>query len=248
MHVSWNEFKDIASNDVEANGAFIYRGQSDAAWSLVSSVFRTDIVKNISDVIDYINIILPQVHEPVEAWQGQRWDLTDYHGLAEFLAYLQHNGFPTPLLDFSMSPYIATYFAFTNVNHFNPESDKVAIYRFNRELWTEKFSKKTDIADTEPNVSILMPYLRGNHKLALQQGLFLWSNIADIKDYIESKEESNGQYLTKYTIDVTERPRVIKELSLMGISEVQLNPSIESVCKKALEDIIGLIPMNSKRG
>jgi hypothetical protein len=33
----------------------------------------------------------------------------------------------------------------------------------------------------------------------------------------------------------------------MGISAVQLVPSIESVCKKAVEDLIGLVPMELKK-
>ncbi len=173
--------------------------------------------------------------------------MADYHGLAEFIAFLQHNGFPTPLLDFTASPYIAAYFAFEGIDHFDPKSDNVSIYRFNRRLWGKKFSDKTDIADTNPMVSFIKPYVRGNHKMALQQGSFLYANISDIETHIRGNEEFEGQYLSKYTIDVEERPRVIKELSLMGISAVQLSPSIESVCKKALEDVIGLIPMKKNK-
>lgn len=247
MHINWKKFKEIASADIEADGAYVYRGQCDAIWSLISSLFRTDIVTNPSNIIGYVNYILPKVKEPVEAWSGQSWNLTDYHGLAEFIAFLQHNGFPTPLLDFTASPYIAAYFAFEGVNHFDPKSDNVSIYRFNRNSWDDKFPNKTDIADTNPKVSIIMPYIKGNKKMAIQQGLFLYSNIADIEEHIRSNEEFEGQYLTKYTLAVTERPLVMKELLLMGISAVQLNPSIESVCKKALEDIIGLIPMRKAK-
>lgn len=247
MHINWKKFKEIASEDVEADGAYVYRGQCDATWSLISSLFRTDIVTDPSNIIGYVNYILPKVQEPVEAWSCQSWNLTDYHGLAEFIAFLQHNGFPTPLLDFTVSPYIAAYFAFKGVNHFDPKSENVSIYRFNRNLWGDKFPDKTDIADTNPKVSFMMPYIRGNNKMAIQQGVFLYSNIAYIEGYIRSQEEFEDQYLSKYTLDVTERPLVIKELSLMGISAVQLNPSIESVCKKALEDIIGLIPMRKPK-
>ena len=246
MNVSWNKFKKIAFDGIAEGGSFIYRGQSDATWTLKSSIFRTDIVSTPPDIIGYVNYILPQIQEPVEAWSDRTWNLSDYHGLAEFIAFLQHNGFPTPLLDFTVSPYIAAYFAFEGVDHFSPKSKEVSIYRFNRTLWAEKFPDKTDIADTSEKVSVIMPYVRGNHKMSQQQGLFLYSNISDIDAYIRSHEEFHGQYLCKYVIDVFERPVVIKELSLMGVSAVQLNPSIESVCKKALEDIIGLIPMKKR--
>lgn len=217
MRISWKEFKAIASDDVEADGAYIYRGQSDSTWPLKSSLFRTDIANNASDVVGYVNHVLPQVQEPVEAWSGKSWNLADFHGLAEFLAYLQHYGFPTPLLDFSASPYVAPYFAFAGVDHFKPKSDEVAIYRFSRRLWMNKFNEKTGIANTSPTVKVLMPYIRGNHKLALQQGLFLWANTPDIEEHVKSHEEFEGQFLSKYTLSVTDRPRVIMELSLMGI-------------------------------
>jgi len=200
MHINWNKFKEIASSDVTEDGAYIYRGQKDATWPLKSSLFRTDIVLKASDIIGYVNYILPQVHEPVEAWTGQSWNLTNYHGLAEFISFLQHNGFPTPLLDFTVSPYIAAYFAFEGVNHFDPKSEEVSIYRFNKKLWGKKFPDKTDIADTNPRVSLLKPYVRGNHKMSLQQGLFLYSNVSDIEAYIHDHEEFEGQYLSKYTI------------------------------------------------
>ena len=42
---------------------------------------------------------------------------------------------------------------------------------------------------------------------------------------------------------MSERPKAITELALMGISAVQLMPSVESVCKKALNDLIGMHPV-----
>lgn len=243
MHINWNKFKEIASDDITENGAYIYRGQRDATWILKSSLFRTGIASKPSDIVGFVNHILPLVLEPIEAWLGRTWNLADFHGLAEFIAFLQHNGFPTPLLDFTASPYMAAYFAFEGVNPFDSKSEKISIYRLNQKLWRERFPNKTDIADTVPKVSIINPYVRGNHKMSLQQGLFLYANISDIETHIRNHEEFKGQYLSKYTIDVEERPRVIKELSLMGISAVQLNPSIESVCKKVLEDVIGLLPI-----
>ena len=245
VRVSWAEFKAIASHDIELDGAIIYRGQRQASWGLVSSVHRTALVQSIVSLKRYADYMLPQVLDALEAWTGRSWDLKNALGLAEFLAYLQHNGFPTPLLDWTESPYIAAYFAFEGVNHFKPQAEDVAIFAFNQKAWTSSFKQTYDFADFAPHVSVLRPRLIGNHKLALQQGVFTMTNVTDIEQHIRLNEEDGKAFLTKYELDVRERPRVIRELSLMGVSAVQLTPSIEAVCKKAVEDLIGLIPIES---
>ncbi len=245
MKVSWDEYKSIVSKQISSDDAYVYRGQSDSSWALRSSIFRTGFVNNHKDLVGYFNYMLPMVQEQVEAWSGLSWDLSNQLSHAQFLAYLQHNGFPTPLLDFTNSPYIAAYFSFSEINHFSPQSEEVAIFAYNQKDWCTKYKQIYDINDPSFHASVLRPVIKGNHKLAIQQGLFLWSNVDNIENHIKQCEENPEQYLTKYTIDVRERPRVIKELSLMGVSAIQLAPSIESVCKKAIEDQIGLIPMGT---
>ena len=243
MEISWKEYKDIASEQIETAGSFIYRGQRDSNWTLVSTLMRTDLVWSLNDFQGYFNYVLPQVLEKVEAWEGRSWDLASQLGLAEFIAYLQHNGFPTPLLDWTYSPYVAAYFAFEGVDHFDPQSERISIYCFNQKSWAEKYKQEYDIAHDSAHVSFLRPRIVGNHKLALQQGCFIYSNVKDIEVHIRAHETETQKYLTKYTLAVSERPKIISELALMGISAVQLMPSIESVCKKALNDLIGLQPV-----
>ena len=243
MRVSWSEYKQISANDLELDGAIIYRGQRAASWGLVSSLHRTALVRTIPQLKGYADYMLPLVHEAIESWIGRSWNLQSELGLAEFLAFLQHNGFPTPLLDWTQSPYIAAYFAFEGVNHFRPQNEDVAIFAFNQRAWTAAFKQIHDFADFSPHVSILRPRQIGNHKLAMQQGCFTVTNVLNIEEHIRLNERENMKFLTKYELDVRERPRVIRELSLMGISAIQLMPSVEAVCKKAVEDLIGLVPM-----
>ncbi len=247
MQISWNDFKAQASADLDSDGAFIYRGQRLASWGLTSTVHRTALVRSIPDLKGYAAFMLPPVHEALEAWVGRSWNLANALGLAEFLAFLQHSGFPTPLLDWTSSPYIAAYFAFESVNHFSPQSENIAIFSFNQRAWSSAFKQIYDFADFTPHVSILRPRIVGNHKLAVQQGCFTWSNVSDIEKHIRLNETGERKFLIKYELDVRERPKVMRELSLMGISAIQLTPSVEAVCKKALEDLIGLQPMEPEK-
>lgn len=243
MRVSWAEYKALMQADFDLDGALIYRGQRSASWGLISSLHRTTLIRSIQDVNQYATFVLPKVHEAIEAWTGRSWNLESQLGLAEFLAFLQHNGFPTPLLDWTESPYIAAYFAFEGVNHFRPQAEDVAIFAFNQRAWSLAFRQVYDFADLSQHVSILRPRQVGNHKLALQQGCFTYTNVPNIEEHIRCNESADRKFITKYEIDVRERPRVIRELSLMGISAIQLMPSVEAVCKKAVEDLIGLVPI-----
>ncbi len=241
--IGWDQYKAQASVDISNDNMLIYRGQSNSDWKLSSSLHRTPLVGGPSELETYTNVVVPQVLEGVEAWSGQAWNTKTPDGLAEALAFLQHNGFPTPLIDWSWSPYIAAFFAYESVNHFQPQSKNVAIYSFDQKHWSEVYERQSDFADHRPHVSMLQTRLVGNHKLAMQQGLFTWTNQKDAEAHIRTCEVNGLEFLKKYVLPVQERPRVMRELSLMGISAVQLAPSVESVCKKALEDLIHLQPV-----
>jgi hypothetical protein len=200
MKVSWAEYKQIVATDLELDGAIIYRGQRLSSWGLVSSVHRTALVRSIPQLKGYADYMLPQVHDALEAWIGRSWNLKDSLGLAEFLAFLQHNGFPTPLLDWTYSPYIAAYFAFEGVNHFKPQQEDVAIFAFNHKAWSSTFRQVYDFADFTPHVSILRPRQVGNHKLAVQQGCFTVANVLDIEEHIHLNETEALTFLTKYEL------------------------------------------------
>jgi hypothetical protein len=69
-----------------------------------------------------LNWQLPKFQE-VDEWT-QSFDRTHTEFRAyDYLAHSRHNGFPSPLLDWSGSPYVAAYFAFSKAT-----SDPVAIY------------------------------------------------------------------------------------------------------------------------
>ena len=251
MDISWEDFKVEASTQLENDRAFIFRGQGNSDWVLSTTIHRTGQLPTHNNFLTYFESILPFVQEPIEAWDGSRRNLDDPFQLAEFLAFLQHHGFPTPLLDWTYSPYIAAYFAFEGINHFAPQYEKVAIYSFNQAEWLKTYKQTYDWKVEEPHVTLLNPTYRGNPKQMLQQGTFLFTNQANVEGHITHNEKHEGQFLHKYELSVKERAKVFKDLNAMNITAMQLAPSMESVCKMAYDKIctnlqMGLSPAEFK--
>jgi hypothetical protein len=240
--VTWQDFKALVFAHVRAPGQMIYRGQRDASWHLATTLHRTGLVRTPEELKTYADHVVPGLHDALEAWIGRSWKLSEPNQLAEFLAFAQHHGFPTPLLDWTFSPYIAAYFAFEGLNHLAPQCEHAAVYAFDQAAWCRAYRQVLDFAVFTPHVSILKPRQAGNHKLLVQQGIFTFGTVVDVEEHIQLNEKDGMQFLVKYEIPSTERAHIIRELTLMGITAIQLMPSTESVCKKAYEDLVTRIP------
>lgn len=194
MDITWEEFKSEISKQLDIDRTFVYRGQCNSEWYLSTTLHRTSKIVAHQDFLTYFDAIIPFVQEPIEAWDGTRRDLSDPFQMAEFLALLQHNGFPTPLLDWTFSPYIAAYFAIDGINHFSPQYEKISIYCFNQSEWLKSFKQTYHWEVEEPHVSMLNPTYRGNPKQMLQQGTFMFTNQGDIESHIKLNEKHKGSF------------------------------------------------------
>ena len=117
----WLDKKQLLDDEV------LYRGHADSTWGLESTLHRHLLTK--------IDVISPAVRFPVGEYTDVAKRLqaivethTDLHfdntpGCNSFpipteplsfryAVYLRHHGLPSPLLDWSSSPYVAAYFAF----------------------------------------------------------------------------------------------------------------------------------------
>src|SRR5437870_3733377 len=113
----------------------LFRGHADERWRLHTTLERFS--KKPHSIKGYYRILLSVV-PAVVSLTGKSWSLPpdlkideSRHGPPpgyEFMIYLRHHGFPSPLLDWSRSPYVAAFFAFMP----RPQStcEAVAIYSF----------------------------------------------------------------------------------------------------------------------
>jgi hypothetical protein len=159
----------------------------------------------------------------------------DEHGA--FLNLAQHYGYPTPLLDWTYSPYVAAFFAYRGIT--NPQAersqDKVRILVFDRSSWrSDQFPVSVPLGSML-HFSVGEFVAVGNERMIPQQAVSTITNVDDIESFISSKEKSNTKYIFAIDLPWSERKKVMSELSYMGITAGALFPGLDGACEELRE-------------
>ena len=127
-----DEYEKEQHLENDKNMVPVYRGQESSKWGLETSLERYS--KKEFSIRDY-NYVLMKIAPSIYGHTGKRWEIKDCEVNSpkwspqnqEFMVYLRHFSFPSPLLDWSKSIYIALFFAFFKADVSN-ENGTVAIY------------------------------------------------------------------------------------------------------------------------
>jgi hypothetical protein len=207
----------------------LFRGQSDQRWELTTTLERFS-GKSWS-VKDYYRLLL-SIAPAVASLTPRAWSLDTnahvdegFHGPPpgyDFMIYLRHHNFPSPLLDWTRSPYVAAFFAFAP----RPASgcDAVAIFAFREHLGHGK-SWPGDGA----RVVGLGPYTvtHERHYSQLSEYTICKKPVGESYVYCRHDEALRDRVipqdaLTKFVIPVKERARFLRKLELMNIHAYSL--------------------------
>jgi len=231
----------------------LYRGHADATWKLETTLERQ--YPTCTEAVEYYRRAL-EAKDQIEAHTGRSWTpktLPDYENFVEasrmhsppdsatleYLAYLRHHSFPSPLLDWSQSPYIAAYFAMGSAT---ARADRVAIYAF---VEHAGYGKGTTSAS--PAIHSIGSSIRAHKRHFLQQSEYTYCVIRRNGEWHYASHESaidigHGQsqdLIWRFTLPASERSAVIRQLDRFNLNAYSLLGSEESLMETVAFRVFG---------
>ncbi len=234
---TWEEFQTqvsqldkVRSERKSATGRYVseylFRGQSDSLWSLKTTLER--YTGRLLTLLEYYRVLC-RAKPQIESFTDASWDkipsLTEYTNQIgsegylplgvfpayEYFIYLRHFGFPSPLLDWTRSPYVAAYFAEYTTGQKYGGSNK-------------------------PKITGLGPYVRGHRRHFQQQSQYTICTIhrdgkhcyARHDDAFAANSEDQDE-LWRFDIPASERMNFLKRLEQHNITAFSLFGSEESL-------------------
>ncbi|MBO9656603.1 MAG: FRG domain-containing protein [Agrobacterium tumefaciens] len=224
---SWEKFKSMVGN-LPPN-RYIFRGQS-VLNRLRTSFHRT----NRRNLHKLQSFDIPQMHGALTSQTRHYFDLRDNLQNAAFWNLLQHHGYPTPLLDWTHSPYVAAYFAFREKSLSEDlEKRKVRVFMFDRAEWQRDYNQLYALSNVQPHFSLLNPIALENPRALPQQAICSITTVDDVESYLDKKGAAKSKtYLKAFDLSYTERTTVLEDLRLMGVTAGALFPGIDGACEE----------------
>jgi hypothetical protein len=227
---TWKAFKKHI--DTLPANRYVFRGQENSAWRLRATFYRSK--RSILE-----RFILDDVAELRKAFSAvvpHKFNIDDPIDYAAFINLAQHHGYPTPLLDWTLSPYVAAFFAYRNLRGEIRRTDKVRIYKFAHFHWNLIVPRFSSIFPALPHLSMLDALALGNPRAIPQQALSMITNVDDIETHVGRVEQARGlTFLEAIDLPASARPEVIRDLAFMGITAGSLFPGLDGVCESLRE-------------
>jgi FRG domain/SnoaL-like polyketide cyclase len=229
---NWSEFKTYVT--AMEPRRYIFRGQKELL-RLRTGFHRT----GRADLMRFLGNDIQTLHRHLSQRTTHIFNLSIGEQNGAFFNLAQHHGYPTPLLDWTYSPFVGAFFAYRRVKDSEAaranDNEKVRIFIFDQKLWRSSFPQIVKLAPFSPHFSIMEFIAIDNERLIPQQSISSVTNIDDIETYIRSKESAEGQYLRIVDLPVKERSLVMQELSMMGITAGSLFPGFDGACEELRE-------------
>jgi len=223
---SWKAFKAEIGQAMFGSrstmGELMFRGQAIAGWPMQASFDRAWVKadKPARDLAaEYVRYL--EFFRLLNARQGRDLSLLSS---SELSALAQHYGMPTRLLDWSLSPYMAAFFAFYyRYMAFPQHPDRhVAIWAVDVAGFQTALGHCFDVVVTDASK---------NPRLSSQVGKFTYarSDQHDLGYELERAELDFPSLFWKIVLPASEAEVALQDLILMGISPSDIYPDFQGV-------------------
>ena len=236
--MSWDQFKNHVSQYHRRN-RILFRGQDSNLYPLRTTLHRrgrNNLFRYLTEDVDLLRHRINAIS--VHYYQSSGEDLLGLLSLA------QHHGFPTPLLDWSESPYVAAFFAFDCLTDKNAWlarkcSAPVRIFTFDRAKWDQVNRQRArTLRDPCPDFQFTHPPAHNNPRYNPQQSVAAFSTVEDIEGFVAAHEQEHKQtFITRIDVHAAEREQVEDDLRFMGITAATLFPGFEGACKSLAAEL-----------
>jgi hypothetical protein len=250
---SWEAFEERLQQIRQAERAngrrtdFLFRGVCDSTCELTTTLERTAPgFGRISDYYYTISRLKPQI----ESLTGNSWEVPDPFDVKQllesydawslrkfpdratysYMIHLRHHGFPSPLLDWTRSHYIAAFFAFRSDR--KPTAQRVSIYVFSEMPEVAKLT-----SSDRPWIRRTGPFVTTHRRHFLQQCDYtMCATFSDSKEWrfachedVTGGTDQKQDVLWKLNVPWTERLKVLGLLDNYNMNAFTLFESEEAL-------------------
>ncbi|CAD73638.1 hypothetical protein RB4201 [Rhodopirellula baltica SH 1] len=245
---SWKDFYALIADDLSNKPAYIFRGQADADWLVDSSLDRLE--KRFPTKPNRYGSIPQSFNCPPvsrerhltafrQAIRGRRGSNPPQLDDDESWALAQHHGLATPMLDWTLLPFAALFFAFEDElvldagGKMSPPDNR-AVFALSTSVIGEHST------ESDPSPRLFSPTTETSSRLVAQSGLFLkMPKQTDLEGYVQkhfSNESSQTNLharavLIKMVIKNDDRSGCLQMLNKMNINRMTLFPDLDGASR-----------------